>query len=950
MSINKQIVSAQTDALAAFKEKLNGAEIQDATNPVNLLLESSISMASDAYNHTIVRTKSLDPNLSTEYKDISKYLADRELINSFATPSRGIFTFYLSKQDIINFGKDISISGVPFKIVTIPKNTFIEVDSVTFTLLEKVNVFLDESGKSLVELTTDEHSLNLKALGNIPSVVAIEADDVERVIFKLPVEQVTYSMHEDSLDLVTEFQSEIPLTDRYYKSRITLTHLEAGVEKVVDVKQVLDTLVIEDEISAKLTITDDALGVDIPKIYNMYNSVSGRVKTEVYTTKGKLYLPLYKFTRPDFKVVLGEKTTEEEAAMGEVTISVGSDDVTTSGTFGKSDIELREGIINRTNGVIKVPVTEFDIAENARIRDFIINKELDVLPSRLYTASKTLPQEPFTGIPSIPTIFNSKLKVRKSDVATSDMNGITADNNADALTIRSKTLFRRDGYFIKPLTNAEVTAMGSLTQFELSKYVKDNEILYTPFMYVVSNEADTVYTQVYDVDVPILSNLELLNKNPNIADKVTINGYKVEKIDKGYKVTIKTLGANVAFTSNDLVLYVNFVTDNGTPIYYTVYNTSPGSDTFEFIVETKYSIKDGQLDIAVDNSDTTKASSTLISPTIKLTGKIEIYIQNKNVVVGGNNYNANDEVLAKFSINGVPAGVTIAKELLGYAFIEEVKHIWSATTTKYDSKVFARHTVDIPLLYTEDVYDKKNNCNFEIQNINGVNEVVPLYLHRKDDPVLDVNNNPVMKYKKGDIKVDAASNPILLKDTDILHELDIVTFEYALVLSGNKIYTDAVVDTNKQLRAWLFKDLTGLNKTLLEHTEIRFKSPIGFEPVKLSVDNDIISLPSRLNPTVTLTVNSDIFRDKYSEPFLIETIGKIIDKHLKNKVIVKKAIRDDILSSLDASAVGVDIKGIGPDDIDVLTIKSSTLFYLEKDISQNLDVVYKINIKTVKVY
>jgi hypothetical protein len=120
-----------------------------------------------------------------------------------------------------------------------------------------------------------------------------------------------------------------------------------------------------------------------------------------------------------------------------------------------------------------------------------------------------------------------------------------------------------------------------------------------------------------------------------------------------------------------------------------------------------------------------------------------------------------------------PGFKVITHETLDLTFGYALKNLWSRSRTLPGGTVYKKHSADIPLLYTEDVY-RTDPITGSIFSINASGNVVYDKLHTAGDIVRDNSGAVIYKYKAGDTVIDADGNPVPDEIASMDKELDIL--------------------------------------------------------------------------------------------------------------------------------------------------------------------------------
>ncbi|MGN6746636.1 hypothetical protein, partial [Neisseria sp. P0024.S002] len=124
------------------------------------------------------------------------------------------------------------------------------------------------------------------------------------------------------------------------------------------------------------------------------------------------------------------------------------------------------------------------------------------------------------------------------------------------------------------------------------------------------------------------------------------------------------------------------------------------------------------------------------------------------------------------------------------------------------------------MTYPEDVYDKDQATGSIVNIVNG--NVTYNLRHRKGDPVLDENDQPVYLHREGDVMLDENQRPIIKEPRKVIRRLELMLVDATYLFATDEIaksYREEIVET---FLDWIVDDLKPINDKTLEQTRILY--------------------------------------------------------------------------------------------------------------------------------
>lgn len=920
------------ETIDKMNSSLNGVEIgNEFTTPFHMLLEGSRSLSKDSLlgTESIIRRKF--PSLAKTPDDIYLQIHTEVKDNIFAIAGTAPIVFYVNVMELKQYGVYENNNYT----MTIPSGTTIEVRGVMFTLLNDINVSLSKNGITTVEQINNDLDIAVNDIGILNSNLYSDAETVDWLVFETVVKNISKTTIEIPITVGSNFIKSIPLTNKFSTIEVSYSDNDIVTPMVITYS---DTYLDESKPTAVITLTNNTVNVMIPEIYLNNKEIDGILIIDVYETNGELYLPLNQLALEDYVLTLKNTgKTEYTAVSSNITMVTGSRGVLSNGVNSMEFDELRNAIIDSTLGDIDLPITDLQIKRKAKMLGYDLSLVKDTLFSRLYIANKSLPEPESALVTTKPDIFFNRTTIDLN----SDLNNDYLKMYKDIFVINNNALFRYDNNGnIRLLSNIDNEAFNLLSKSNKIEYLKTNKLFYTPYSYVVKYDENVTYTEVYYLK-PDMDNIRILKKNFNVLPKVNTKQFSITKTLKGYQI-LSNIAYNEELSKTDMsklkARIVFDLADSSSKLYFDAsYDVLSGLFTFD--IETGY-LYNNLIDLV-------NGESLLVDRAVNLNTKANIYLYStdENIV------DSEKFLLTEFG-KSLDYNISIlTKESIDINFGIKLDYLYNTMYTMYNSKKYKKYTYDLPLVYTDDVYEINNNgliFNANVSPSGRVNLTGKL-LHKKGDPVLDIDGNVVYKYRKGDTILE---NGIPVIDTigGIKRILNIMMLEYEFKLAETdtyKKYNELFMDI---ITSMVYTDMTNLNSITLENTRIKYKSYRSLEDVSINVNNVTYLMPYGINPEIILYINSDnVITSSVTIEDYKSTCGKILSKHLDNNTIVLKNIKEEIISTLGNTIKAVGISGIDSNNSEVINISGINRFIINKKLEVNeanlFTVKYDLNLK-----
>jgi hypothetical protein len=327
---------------------------------------------------------------------------------------------------------------------------------------------------------------------------------------------------------------------------------------------------------------------------------------------------------------------------------------------------------------------------------------------------------------------------------------------------------------------------------------------------------------------------------------------------------------------------------------------------YEFVIDSTHYL---------DTDDYLYLSSFLLYPSSLPVGAsliqaidITFSVKNTENLVWGTS--AVDDVLGRFQLPSDAVGLT--QEKLSVQFGNSLTTLWSQSRSVVSSVPYKKYTVDIPRLYTEDIYDKDPVTGAIFTIVSG--NLVYNAKKARGTPVLDSNGLPVYSHRAGDPILDVLGNPVPLDNfqREMIRYVDLFTLDGLYYFATNQVVKDYTTYAINSIVQWLINDLTAITPSLLELTRIFFYPKVTQGNIKVFTYNGIEQvIPAGQSLVVTLYVDDIVYQNVELISALKITTIQNIDAWLNNATVTISALIAQLRSVYNSDVISVTVSGLG---------------------------------------
>jgi hypothetical protein len=906
------IQSAIFNALEAATD--GTMDIVDPSNPFVFSLSATAATVAAFMQENESRTRRLYPSVATTNDDLYLHMSDKDYVDRFAVPSKVTFTVIIQKASLLDIlvNEPITNNGVAI----IPRNTIFTVANVNFSLQYPVEIRQLVHGGLQITYLNDKPS-PLKGLDSNLVIWSEFSDATLTQWIKLDLEMDQFNINTVYQDVSTSagFVTTVDMKDQFYYIRCYLQNATTGKWNEIlttHSDQVYDPLTV----TAVVKVLDSQVRVTIPVIYTSKAMVSGKLRIDIYETKGVLNLQLgdyasNEYTAKWYSVDTNDDTLYSTAIRQVTNILFFSQTHVNSGRDALTFSDLKTRMINNSVGSQILPITNTQLASSMTDLGYDITKNIDTLTNRVFLASRYLPNPTDASIltPVTSTMLTTTVTMNQAT------DWVGAFDNGESITLTSRTLYRYKNGVTTPVTNAELTGINSQPLLERCNTITKGGYFYSPFSYVLDASTDVFETRAYYLDAPdVLSrNFILANETTGLQASIS-TGYSVVRTQTGYDLYIETQSSDAYKALNDSQVgaQLSLVSPNQAKrvsVLGTLYHVDATTKerTFRFSLQSNFnvdaldqmefpgipSVTNGLIvKLALQQSTDLLLTTTADLPTSYVYSDADILV---------------DQTLYR---NTVPA--VLSQERLTVEFGYALKSLWAQCRSSVSSIPSEVYPANVTAYYDNNVYqlDPATGAHFSV--VSGV--LTYNILHHKGDPVLDSAGQPVIKYRAGEVRLDANGQPVPLSGFKrfMIRYIDVMMFSGVYYFTTDATTQAYLASLMKDVVTWMTTDIPGYQNFLLEQTRIYFHPKVTAGMVRvIDSDNNTVFIDSAQNLALKLYVPARVFNDTALRKTISQSTVKALSTLLQDTVVSVSSIKKALRELYKDDVIDVELSGLG---------------------------------------
>lgn len=886
-----------------------GVPVVDPTNPVVFTLKAATTLTAMALEKYSALLRRQYPVLAQTLSDIKYHLSDKDYLNLYAKPSTVTLLVAFDKNEILN--KLVLDPETGVSRLTIPRNTYFTISGQT-TLSMQYPIHIEKLRHGGISITydTEIQAMDYALSTNLVPHYESNVEGVDWLVMEIKVHQFRVSQYKDTISSAAPVKVTIPLIDQFYYARV---YLENNDGSWTELKTTHSDVVYDVATpTAVIDVGVDTVNVSIPQVYVTAGITLSQLRVDLYETYGDLTMDISSYPSDAiainwFNLDSNEDTIYSAPLKNLTTVRVMSDAVTTGGRDALSFAEIRERVINHTVGEQILPITPSQIQTAMADDSYTIVKNIDGLTDRVFLATRSLPA------PTNPKLITAAA-IGMQDLITSFQDALSLDtviDNGSSITITPDTLFQINGGVLSFVNRLQRNALLVMPADKRAAAVSTGNYYYTPFHYVLDTKNSEFDVRPYYLTKPAVLYKTFMDQNDTTGLQVAIDSVSLEKVSTGYTLTMVTSSSQDFRELNDGEVFVQLSylpygekftaflngsligkTEDGERIYRFDLSTSHYVDINDHLELLPFAMFDGQ------------ASSTF-SP---LTGVFDVLFSTNSAMPTSWVQSGMDRDLGT---DLLPSGVAaITWEQVCLQFGSSLDYLWAQRRTITSSIQYETYPEDVYATYAQDVYEIDPVTGSAVKIVNG--EVTYTLLHAKGDVIRDASNNPVVKYRAGDVIINPVTGSGIIKaPRGIQRQFSIALVEGAYYFATDSVASSYRQEINDTLVGWITNDLEEINQSLLEKTDVFFYPKATLGQIQAIVDNTkMVQMAAGQAFTLSLYVSKTVYDDARLRLQLENKTVSVLAKQLAQATISMSDIIEALKAEYGLDVVSFTISGL----------------------------------------
>jgi hypothetical protein len=889
----------------------NGAvDLVDASNPFVYSLENAAFHAAAFMSELDTNTRRQFPVAAQTREDLYLHMSDKDYIGAFATPATAKMTVLIPYTVLTNAMVLDSATGN--YLLTIPRNTVFSVASTQFSLQYPVTIkLLSHGGLQMVYETNILSPLQTLSSNLVDFIQFTDVNTIEWVQFDLEVTQFFINTYYQDVSASAGYVTDVPLNDQFYYARVWKQVNGAWVEiRTTHAPKVLDPATP----TAIMSVLANKVRVTIPPVYINTGLISGKIRIDVYNTKGRITMPLKNYQISEYSARWYNVDTTQDtvytAAMTTVTdILFFSTSMVDGGTNMLSFGELKQRVIKNALGDQIVPITNAQLQASVDTLGFTIGKGVDTVTNRIFSAVRGMPSPTQSDVL---TAANASITTLTSSLQAA-AGAYGAYDNGEQVTLSSKTLYVTDNGVTRCLTQSEVQALKALSISQLCKTVSAKGYAYSPFTYVLDTASQTFSLRPYYLDSPKATLRNFVAENETTGLQVALSSNcTVKKTDAGFEIYLQTQSSADYQGADDATVFAQLAFQsvnkvNKAYINGEIYSKSGKERIFKFLLASNFKI----------NADHRIAFTNLVNENNGLDVVADL-TQSFDVVFSTTIPMPIGYVPSTIELGDVPAAgglipTPISHQRVTIEFGTSLGSLWSQARSVVSSAPFEVYPSDVYATYTSDVYDI-DPVTGTYFSVNAQGQLVYNIRHRQGDPILTAEGAPIVAFQKGQVKLDAQGNPIpsTTGGRYMIRVMDLFMMNACYYFATSSVIKSYLETLNNTVINWITQTVPTFQDSLLDETMIYYRplSSKGSVSV-LNSNNQTGTITSEQSLQVKFYVSAKVYNDADLTAQIRTSSIKLIDQYLNKTVLSTSELQTTLTNNFGQDVISVEVAGFG---------------------------------------
>ena len=911
----------QQTILQIVHEKLDDAnyDITDPTNPFIALTEVSVLNTSAIVNEELALLRKQYPSMALTEEELYLHMSDRDYVGRFATPTTNNFYFLLSVEEVKAKAISTEITGI--RKLTIPRFTAVKVGDLTYTMQYPIDIRVMRHGGLQITYDADVTSPVQTLTSNMVDWEEVTYDKEKCIRLKVPVQQFTATSHTIAVNTSTAVDTTFTFEDQYYYCRVYQTTDGTTWKEIrtTHSEQVYDPAIP----TVVLKKVNNTLKVRVPIIYTMSEKLTGTLRVDIYTTKGKINTSLDTYTADSFAWSfdgMGDDLHYANPLSGLQWFMVYSDEKVEGGSDGKSFEVIRDGVVNDTLTRIDAPISNLQLKSALENKGFEIVTAVDNVTNRQFLATRQLDAPTDGTLYSSMGTYMGTLLYPFDELAKHP----SVIDNGKRITITPKSLFKIYNGVVTIVDEATVAYYRQLGNDALVREANNERFLYSPFYYVL-DIADGFDVRAYALDSPKVLYKSLVEANDTSLMSAYIADYHIAKSDTGYLLTFTVEGDETftALDADNIVAQVSYKprgenswaacnatyqgVKDGTRYYQVEFQTKHDLDTYDRLHTTNF----------------TMYSSVQNNFGFALEDNIDITMIVKNQDMTDYKPSDLDRKIQTHLVSSETGDMCVTCERLRIKFGATLDALWKQHRAVISTKDYEVYDADVPYTREDTVYERDEFGNIAVEVVDGKPHFKVKY--EKGSVIKDDQGNPIVRYRKGMLKRDSQGNLILNHERSINREFTMLFADGLYYFVTDQEALDYRTNVTSKLMAWV-EVLAELDNKLLEQSRLYLHPTQTMGDTKVMVlDGQTTTISIAQSFTVEIFMSDVGFRDTQLRESISKATKRILVEQLNQRTVSLSSITTALKEYFGDNVISTTVSGLGGNlNLTTITMQDDT--------------------------
>lgn len=912
-----------------LEDTYNGElEIMDPMNAFCFLMEGCAVMGAALVRQGETATNYQYPQFAQNFEDLYRHMSDKDYLGRFVVPSHTTLRLIMSKSEVYQRAVATGSGGV--RKLTIPRDTQITVADTVFTFQYPIEIRIMAHGGLQIVYDGDKISpIQSLSTNQVDwSLTNYTQGNVEFLMLDVPVLQFKIDTYTAPLNLSRNYKASFEVPDNFYYCRVYQPDTVTG--KWVEIKtthsdQVFDPLTP----TALLRVTEGAVEVSIPQIYQTTRLVTQELRIDIYSSKGAIQLPLQNYDITSFVMKFNDYDNDDNGKytaplLAMKTIGCIGMELVDSGEAGLTFEELRERMMRNSLGVNDIPITRNQASARLADLGYGVIANVDNITKRILQATRRFEAPSGSTLSSGIGSTIGLLSATFEDLAKLS----TVRDNGSRLTLMPETLYNDENGVIKIVEAEWVAGLKTTIPEVIALAVQDKNFLYSPFHYVLDITENTFASRPYYLGNPVIDAKHFDDENDTLGMSVRSSqtSHTFVRNEDGWllRVLVTSSDEYKALPDDKVFAQLKFrpyLEEGSAFINGTLAGKSADTNEriWEFQINSNWDI-DREHYLSISNFSMYEPVERLFRAT--LTQDFSLIYGVYDVVVEGQQSSGIDSDLGRHLLNENAIG--LYQETLTLQLGNNLKGLWNRARSVIGTETYLVYENDVYQTYSKTVHATNPDGSLKIDIVDGKPTLT--VLHRAGDVRLDASGNPEVLHYKGSPVLDEFNQPVPSNPRGILRQMELFLLDGAWYFATADADVSYATQAPRTVVDWIEQDIQPLQKVLLDQTELylRPRSTIGHvEVIVLGNETKLINAEQSLALTYYVPVKT--YKDLDLRATLNDNALTTLSRMLTKKVITRDQLMAMLKTQSGDDVIALDLKGLGGDsDYSVITMKDDS--------------------------